>query len=69
MPNAAASSASLFGREYIAQHDGQFGVDIPRQYDGTNLDRVSQVRAGRGSGDGGGYDRQYFGDFADVRTW
>ncbi len=41
--NAAANSTSLFGREYISQHDGNFGVDIPRQFDGTNLDRVSQV--------------------------
>jgi hypothetical protein len=42
-PNAAASSVSLFAREYIAQHDGSFGLDMPRQYDGTNFDRVSQV--------------------------
>ncbi len=47
-PNAAASSTSLFGREYIAQHDGTFGLDMPRQYDGTNLDRVSQVGPGAG---------------------
>src|SRR5579863_4915219 len=48
MPNAAASSTSLFAREYIAQHDGNFGLDIPRQYDGTYLDRVSQVGPGAG---------------------
>jgi hypothetical protein len=47
-PNAAASSASLFAREYIAQHDGNFGRDMPRQYDGTNLDRVSQIGPGAG---------------------
>ena len=47
-PNAAASSTSLFAREYIAQHDGNFGLDIPRQYDGTNLDRVSQIGPGAG---------------------
>jgi hypothetical protein len=47
-PNSAASSASLFGREYIALHDGRFGVDIPRQYDGTNFDRVSQCGPGAG---------------------
>ncbi|HTC64374.1 MAG TPA: hypothetical protein VK709_16155 [Candidatus Saccharimonadales bacterium] len=41
--NAAANSTSLFGREYISQHDGNFGVDIPRQFDGMYLDRVSQV--------------------------
>ncbi len=46
--SAAAKSASLFGREYISQHDGSFGLDIPRQYDGTNLDRVSQVGPGAG---------------------
>jgi hypothetical protein len=46
--NAAASSTSLFGREYIALHDGQFGVDVPRQYDGTNFDRVSQAGPGAG---------------------
>jgi len=47
-PNAAASSTSLFSREYIAQHDGNFGLDMPRQYDGTNLDRVSQIGPGAG---------------------
>lgn len=46
--NAAASSASLFGREYVALHDGQFGVDMPRQYDGTRFDRVSQIGPGAG---------------------
>jgi hypothetical protein len=40
---ARAKSATLFGREYIAFHDGKFGVDIPRQYDGANFDRVSQI--------------------------
>jgi hypothetical protein len=47
-PNCRAKSATLFGREYIAFHDGKFGVDIPRQYDGTNFDRVSQVGPGAG---------------------
>src|SRR5271169_2503705 len=47
-PNSAACSAPLFGREYIALHDGQFGTDLPRQYDGTNFDRVSQVGPGAG---------------------
>ncbi len=46
---AAASSASLFGREYMALHDGHFGVDLPRQYDGTNFDRVSQCGPGAGA--------------------
>lgn len=44
-----AQSDSLFGREYIAisspTHPG-FGTDIPRQWDGTNFDRVSQVGPG-----------------------
>src|SRR5258707_15661910 len=46
--NSAASSTSLFGREYLTLHDGQFGIDIPRQYDGTNFDRVSQTGPGAG---------------------
>jgi len=46
--NSAASSTSLFGREYLTLHDGQFGIDIPRQYDGTNFDRVSQIGPGAG---------------------
>ncbi len=45
---ARAKSATLFGREYIAFSDGKFGIDIPRQYDGTNFDRVSQVGPGAG---------------------
>jgi hypothetical protein len=46
--NSAASSTSLFGREYLTLHDGQFGIDVPRQYDGTNFDRVSQIGPGAG---------------------
>src|SRR5579862_7577531 len=45
---ARAKSATLFGREYIAISDGKFGIDIPRQYDGTYFDRVSQVGPGGG---------------------
>ncbi len=48
IPNAAADSTSLFGREYIALMDGNFGLDLPRQYDGTNFDRVSQCGPGAG---------------------
>jgi hypothetical protein len=44
-----AQSDTLFGREWIAisspAHPG-FGIDIPRQWDGTNFDRVSQVGPG-----------------------
>ena len=47
-PNCHAKSTTLFGREYIAFHDGKFGIDIPRQYDGANFDRVSQVGPGAG---------------------
>lgn len=43
VPGARAKSVTLFGREYIAFHDGKFGVDLPRQYDGTFFDRVSQI--------------------------
>lgn len=35
-------SCSAFGREYIATSDGQNGIGAPLQYDGVNLDRVSQ---------------------------
>jgi len=47
-PGSLAASATIFGREYIAISDGKFGTDIPRQYDATNLDRVSQVGPGAG---------------------
>ena len=44
-----AQSDSLINREWIAisspLHPG-FGIDIPRQWDGTNFDRVSQVGPG-----------------------
>lgn len=42
------NSATQFGREYQAIGDGQFGIDIPRQYDKTNFDRVSQGGPGAG---------------------
>jgi hypothetical protein len=45
---ARAASTTLFGREYLAFGDGQFGIDLPRQYDGANFDRVSQVGPGAG---------------------
>src|SRR5579863_1922230 len=41
-PNAYVNSATMFGREYLATSDGATGNDLPRQYDDTNLDRVSQ---------------------------
>ena len=47
-PNAYADSTTLFGREYLALSDGKSGIDLPRQYDDTNLDRVSQGGPGAG---------------------
>lgn len=41
-PGLYAQSVTAFGREYIAFSDGLHGADIPRQYDGTNYDRVTQ---------------------------
>ena len=40
--NAYANSTTLFGREYLAFSDGKSGKDLPRQFDDTNFDRVSQ---------------------------
>ena len=37
-----ANSVTQFGREYLAFSDGVNGYDIPRQWDGTYFDRVSQ---------------------------
>jgi len=47
-PNAFAHSATLFGREYLALSDGKAGIDLPRQFDDTNFDRVSQSGPGAG---------------------
>jgi len=46
--NAYANSTTLFGREYLAISDGMTGNDLPRQYDDTNFDRVSQGGPGGG---------------------
>jgi len=43
-----ANSCTLFGREFLATSDGMTGNDLPRQYDDTNLDRVSQGGPGAG---------------------
>ena len=37
-----AKSVTAFGREYIAVSDGLHGQDVPLQYDGTYIDRVTQ---------------------------
>jgi len=47
-PNSYANSTTLFGREYLALSDGKSGIDLPRQYDDTNFDRVSQGGPGAG---------------------
>lgn len=41
-PGSYAKSCTAFGREYIAISDTLHGSDIPLQYDGTYLDRVTQ---------------------------
>ncbi len=46
--NSYAKSTTLFGREYLAISDGKVGNDMPRQFDDTNFDRVSQVGPGAG---------------------
>jgi hypothetical protein len=46
IPGTFGKSASLFTREYLAIGDGKFGLDIPRQFDDTFLDRVSQEGPG-----------------------
>jgi hypothetical protein len=48
IPSALLASATQFGREYMAFSDGLMGQDLPRQYDDTNLDRVSQVGPAEG---------------------
>jgi hypothetical protein len=44
--NSFANSTTLFGREYLAISDGRTGNDLPRQFDDTNFDRVSQSGPG-----------------------
>ncbi len=47
-PGAFGNSTTIFGREYLAVSDGMTGNDLPRQYDDTNFDRVSQSGPGAG---------------------
>src|SRR5258707_1020805 len=47
-PGSYANSTTLFGREYLAISDGRSGNDLPRQFDDTNFDRVSQSGPGAG---------------------
>jgi hypothetical protein len=48
VPGSFAKSVTAFNKEYISFGDGNYGVGIPMQYDGTNFDRVSQVGPGAG---------------------
>ena len=47
-PNLYLASTTLFGREYMAFSDSLLGQDLPRQFDDTFFDRVSQVGPGEG---------------------
>lgn len=47
LDSISPNSTTLFGKEWIAFGDGQQGQDIPRQYDGTNVYRVSQGGPGQ----------------------
>src|SRR5579863_4156453 len=40
--NSYMKAVTAFGREYIAISDGLHGTEVPLQWDGTNLDRVTQ---------------------------
>jgi hypothetical protein len=40
-PGSFCQSITKFGREYIAISDGLHGTEVPLQYDGTYLDRVT----------------------------
>jgi hypothetical protein len=42
-PGLYLASTTHFGREYMAFGDGVSGQDIPRQYDDSFMDRVSQI--------------------------
>jgi hypothetical protein len=48
VPGSFGKSVTAFNKEYIAFGDGNYGIGIPMQYDGTNFDRVSQVGPGAG---------------------
>ena len=47
-PNMFLASTTHFGREYMGLSDGQLGQDLPRQYDDSFLDRVSQIGPAEG---------------------
>src|ERR1035441_8366263 len=41
-PGSYAKSATMFGREFIGISDTLHGATVPLQWDGVNLDRVTQ---------------------------
>jgi hypothetical protein len=47
-PSLYLASTTLFGRGYMGFGDGITGQDLPRQFDDTYFDRVSQIRAAEG---------------------
>jgi len=47
-PSLYLASTTLFGREYMAFSDSLLGQDLPRQFDDTYFDRVSQIGPGQG---------------------
>ena len=47
-PGLYLASDTHFGREYMAFGDGLVGQDIPRQFDDTYFDRVSQIGPAEG---------------------
>jgi hypothetical protein len=47
-PNLLMASTTMFGREYMGFGDGLMGQDLPRQFDDTYFDRVSQGGPGEG---------------------
>src|ERR1700683_4722591 len=47
-PNLYMASPTVFGREYMGFGDGLLGQDLPRQFDDTYFDRVSQGGPGEG---------------------
>jgi hypothetical protein len=48
LPGLYMKSATQFGREYMGFSDGLMGHDLPRQYDDTYFDRVSQIGPAEG---------------------
>ena len=49
LPGLYMKSATQFGREYMGFSDGLMGHDMPRQYDDTYFDRVSQIGPAEGA--------------------